>query len=263
MKATIITPTFNARDFIVACVENAAAQGEVVAEHIVADGGSTDGTAELVAELQRTHPKLRLLPGPDKGQSDAMNKATALATGEVIGILNADDYYEPGAVAKGVGVLARYGGPALVCGDCRILGPTGETLLVNRPRDLRPEALLQDSWLFPIPANPAAYFYTRDVHDIVGGYDVDDSFAMDCEFLLTCAERVRMIYVPELWGNFRQIPGAKTFDDKDGPARVTALIERHKRGLTPAQHRRMRRVRAWREARFRAGQRLRRLGLRR
>ena len=158
MRASIITPTFNAVGFIRACVENAAAQGDVVAEHIVADGGSTDGTVELVRELQETYPKLRFLPGPDRGQSDAMNKATDLAIGEVIGILNADDFYEPGAVARGVAELAKLDMPALVCGDCRILDEHGATRLINRPTDLRPEALLQDSWLFPIPANPSAYF---------------------------------------------------------------------------------------------------------
>lgn len=263
MRVSIITPTFNAVNFITGCVENTAAQGDVVLEHIVADGASTDGTVELVEKLRRTHPRLRLLPGPDRGQSDAMNKATAIARGDVIGILNADDFYEPGAVAAGAAALARAHAPAFVCGDCRILDQDGEVRLINRPRDLRPEALLQDHWLFPLPANPSAYFYTRDVHEIVGGYDVDDGFAMDCDFVLKCAERVRMIYVPQLWGNFRYIPGCKTFDDPDGARRVTALMERHKRDLTRVQRRRMKWIRARREARFRAGNVLRRFGVHR
>jgi glycosyltransferase involved in cell wall biosynthesis len=263
MRVSIITPTFNASRFIDACVENVVQQGEIVLEHIIADGGSTDGTVERIVALQATHRHIRLLPGPDRGQSDAMNKATALASGAVIGILNVDDFYEPGVVSKAAEILRRIAKPALVCGDCRIIDQADETIMINRPADLRPRALLQDSWLFPIPANPAAYFYTREVHDIVGGYDVDDSHAMDCGFLLSCAERVKMIYVPEHWGNFRYIPGAKTFEDRSGAARVTELIEQHKRHLSGSQIRKMRRLRQWRELRFKAGSALRRLKLRR
>lgn len=261
MRASIITPTFNARGFVAACIDNVANQGDVVLEHIIADGGSTDGTVELIEELRRRHPHLRLLPGPDRGQSDAMNKATAAATGEVIGILNADDFYEPEAVKRGVATLAKVGQPALVCGDCRMLNKAGQTIQINRPKDLSPEAFLQNSWMFPLPINPAAYFYTRDVHGIVGGYDVDDSHAMDCGFLLTAAERVKMIYVPELWGNFRFIPGAKTFEDRSGASRVEALMRTHQALLTSEQWQRMHRARRWREWLLAIQNRLQRVGL--
>ncbi len=243
-KASIVTPTFNAASYIDACVRNVVEQGDVVVEHIIADGGSTDGTVERVRELMKTVPHLRFIPGPDRGQSDAMNKATAMATGDVVSVLNADDFYQPEAVARGVAVLATMKGPAMVVGDCEIIDLDGRRVHFNRPTDMRLESLLCDSYLLPFPANPSAYFYSRAVHDLVGGYDVDDHYAMDADFILKCLAKVEVRYVPGHWGNFRLIPGAKTHDDDSSAARLTALIERHKRLLTDAQRRRMERI--WR-----------------
>ena len=240
MRAYIITPTFNAAPFIRACVENVAAQGDSVVEHIIADGGSTDGTVALVEELQRDHPHLRLLPGPDKGQSDAMNKATAIATGEVIGILNADDFYEPGAVAEAVALLSRQSTPAFVAGDCLIIDENGTMKSWNRPSDLRVENLLTHNASRPLPANPSAYFYHREVHDIVGGYDVDNHFAMDIDFVLGAAANVHMQYIARHWGNFRLIPGCKSFENKDGQDPVAPLLALHLAKVTPQRRRRYR-----------------------
>ena len=262
MNISIITPTFNAIKFIDACVANVQSQGEVVLEHLIADGGSTDGTVERIGELSRTNSKIRFLAGPDGGQSDAMNKATAVARGDAIGILNVDDFYEPGVVARGVAELSTLSRPGLVAGDCRILDGNGRTITWNRPTDLRIEALLLNSHHFAIPANPSAYFYHREVHDIVGGYDVDDHYSMDAEFLFRCAERVETRYVAEHWGNFRLIPGAKTFDDGRGPQRVRELVERHVARLTPRQRLTMRRIWRTKQARIVVGRFLRRVGLR-
>lgn len=241
MQASVITPTFNAVRFIDECVHNVLSQGDVVLEHIVVDGGSSDGTIERIEALAARFPHIRYLPGPDRGQSDAMNKGTAAASGDVVVILNVDDYFQPQAVARGVASLARFHRPGLVVGDCHILDESGTIIYNNRPKDMRLESLLLDSYLFPIPANPSAYFYHREVHDIVGGFDVDDHYSMDVEFLLTCLERVPVRYVPEHWGNFRLIPGAKTHDDKASAKRITEVIDRHKRSLTPLQRLKMRR----------------------
>lgn len=248
MRASIITPTFNAERFIDDCVGNVVAQGDVVLEHIIVDGGSTDGTIEKLLQLQKKHPHIRYLPGPDRGQSDAMNKASATAKGEAIGILNVDDYYEPGAVARGLHCLQAFGRPAMVVGDCHIVDESGKVVYINRPKDMRLESLLLDSYLLPIPANPSAYFYSREVHDLVGGYDPEDHYAMDADFIFKCLARIPVRYYSEHWGNFRLIPGAKTHDDPRSAQRLTELIARHKEGLTPRQHSKMRRI--WRVRRF-------------
>lgn len=94
MKVSIITPSYNYAHFIRQAIESSA-QGGADVEHIVMDGGSSDGTREVLAEFG---DKVIWRSEPDGGQSDALNKALAHATGDVIGWLNADDLYLPGAI---------------------------------------------------------------------------------------------------------------------------------------------------------------------
>lgn len=104
MKITIITVVLNGAATIRNCIESVRSQSHP-AEHIVIDGCSTDGTLEILDGYR--HCIARLVSAPDRGIYDAMNKGIALATGEVIGILNADDFYAgPGVLAKVAGVFA-------------------------------------------------------------------------------------------------------------------------------------------------------------
>lgn len=91
MKFSVITVCWNAAETIGDTLASVAAQIGPEVEHIIIDGGSTDGTLEIVERFAR--PGLRVLSGPDKGIYDAMNKGLALATGDAIGFLNADDFY--------------------------------------------------------------------------------------------------------------------------------------------------------------------------
>ena len=240
MRASIITPTFNAASFIDGCVANVAAQGSSVAEHVIVDGGSTDGTVEKVQALMAAHPHLRFIPGPDKGQADAMNKGTKAAKAEVIGFLNVDDFYEPGAVADALQELATFRRPGIVIGDCRIVDEDGNTIRWNRPKNVRIQSLLQMALIDRIPANPSAYFYHRDVHDIVGGYDMQNHYSMDVDFVLGAARLTSARYVPKHWGNFRMTSACKTFKNASGAVEdikdpLPPILERHLRALRPVQ----------------------------
>lgn len=244
MRASIITPTLDAAGFIDACVANVAAEGAAVYEHIVVDGGSRDGTPERVAALMRANPGLRLIHAPGLRQSAAMNLGTEAARGEVVGILNADDYYQPGAVARGIASLAPGSAPAFVAGECLIVDPADRPLLWNRADDLRLESLLLGWTVAQFPCNPSCYFYHREVHALVGGYDVDDDYQMDFDFVLKCARRVTMRHVREHWGNFRLRPGTRTAGDKHAVGRRAAIIARHVAGLDPGQCSAMARIAA-------------------
>ena len=241
MKASIITPTMNSLNFIDACISNVARQGDAVCEHIIADGGSSDGKIERVIELARIHSHLKLLRGPDRGQSDVMNKATEIANGEVIGILNVDDFYEDGVIPAALKIMQAMSRPCIVVGKCRVLDENGATRYWNCPADLRLESLLLGWSYAPYPCNPSAYFYTKQVHTLVGGYDVEDHYAMDFDFILSCISVAEARYVDAHWGNFRLVPGCKTYEDTEtGPQRVREIIEKHRRRLPAAQRMRMR-----------------------
>lgn len=92
---SIITAVLNARTFIRDVIQNICDQRGVAVEHIVLDGGSTDGTREILAE----YPHLRLIAEPDRGAHDALNKGVAMARGEIIGFVNADDLCGTGLLA--------------------------------------------------------------------------------------------------------------------------------------------------------------------
>src|SRR5262245_30454330 len=105
MKVSIITPSLNQAQFIERSIQSVLAQQWRPLEHMVFDGGSTDGTLDI---LKKYNGQLRWVSEPDNGQSDAVNKGIRTATGDVIGWLNSDDIYYPGAVKLAVEFLAAH-----------------------------------------------------------------------------------------------------------------------------------------------------------
>lgn len=93
---SVVTPSFNHGEFIGDTIESVLGQGVEAIEHIIVDGGSTDATNEVLSR----YPHLRLMQGPDRGQSDALNKGFASARAPIVCWLNADDYLLPGVVEK-------------------------------------------------------------------------------------------------------------------------------------------------------------------
>jgi glycosyltransferase involved in cell wall biosynthesis len=178
MKFSIITVSFNAAATIAATLESVASQAFCDVEHIVIDGGSIDGTQDLVRAALR--PGDRFVSEPDEGLYDAMNKGIALATGGVIGILNADDVF------AGNDVLDRVAKTFDRCGTDAVLGDVGffregfPDKIVRRYDSgyFRPERI---AWGI-MPAHPGMYL-TRAAYDQVGRYRTDFRIAADFEFV--------------------------------------------------------------------------------
>ena len=97
MKVSIVTPSFDQGQFIERALQSVAGQTGAQIEHVVVDGGSTDKTVEI---LKRFSPPVRWVSEKDKGQADAVNKGIRATDGEIIGWLNSDDVYYPGAIAR-------------------------------------------------------------------------------------------------------------------------------------------------------------------
>ena len=97
MKVSIVTPSFNQGQFILRTLESVASQSGAEIEHVVFDGGSTDETVNI---LKGFKPPVRWVSRRDKGQTDAVNQGIRATAGEIIGWLNSDDVYYPGAIEK-------------------------------------------------------------------------------------------------------------------------------------------------------------------
>jgi hypothetical protein len=131
--------------------------------------------------------------------------------------LNADDFYEPGALRRVLEMIESLPGPRFIVGACNVLTTGDKLSFVNRPRILRFEHLMVDDERWPFPVNPAAYFYPKAVHELVGPYSLEEHQVMDLEFVLAVVQAIEPLYVDVVLGNMRRIEGTKTFNSiRDG-----------------------------------------------
>lgn len=140
MRFSVLTPSFNYAQYLGMAIASVSGQAGDP-EHVVMDGGSTDSTRHL---LESAPSNVRWRSEPDRGQSDALNKALDMATGDIIGWLNADDYYLAGAFEAVAAVFARHPEVDVVHGDCVFVDadqrfvrlgagyPTSRRVLANR-----------------------------------------------------------------------------------------------------------------------------------
>ncbi len=235
---SIITPVYNGEKFIEFCIRNVIAQNSPLVEHIIIDGGSTDRTVEIIKQYAENYPHIRWLSEKDEGQSHAMNKGIKMARGEILGILNADDFYEPNVLNRILDLFGELLEPDLLVGNCNLWDDEEKITYINKPKDLRIGSLLFERSDFPY--NPSAYFYHKSLHQKVGLYKVDEHYGMDIDFLIKAIQVAKVKYMDEIWGNYRHIEGTKTFINKQSDQ----YDNRHKRILL--EHRRkLPLIRAW------------------
>jgi hypothetical protein len=203
-RVSIVTPAFNAMPYLKENIESVLAQDYPNLEHIIMDGGSSDGSLELL----RQYPHLTWRSEPDRGQSHALNKAFALASGEIIGWLNADDTYQPGAVDTAVAYLLAHPEADLVYSDLQIIDQQGQGIGYTRAQPFDLARQLLDNQV----KQPTA-FMRRAVLDHLQGVNEDYHYVMDRELWLRAGLRFRLVYLPgRVLANFRLIPGTKTYE---------------------------------------------------
>lgn len=231
---SVITPVYRGAAFLARCIGNVRAQGlGGRVEHVVMDGGSQDGSVDILRRCAGRDTRLVWRSERDAGQSDAMNKGTAIARGAIIGALNVDDEYLPGALAAALDAFEGLDEPSLVIGDCEVVDENGALLFVNRPRA---RSLFGLAIGLSHPINPAAYFYHRSLHALAGGYDPSDHYSLDLDFLYRAMQRANVVYLPRTLGRFRVAPGTKTYADQaHASARLRRLQHVYSRALPLGQ----------------------------
>ncbi len=117
-KISIITPSWNQGPFIERTIRSVLEQGYPNLEYIVMDGGSTDGTIDI---LRKYEGRLTWVSDKDKGQADAINKGITRSTGDIIAYLNSDDIYETGALRKAADHFSAHPDDRWLTGQCRII----------------------------------------------------------------------------------------------------------------------------------------------
>lgn len=225
---SIITPVYNGEKFIESCLQVVIDQKCLEVEHIIVDGGSSDKTVDIIKDKANQYPHIRWISEKDRGQSDALNKGIAMAQGQIIGVLNVDDFYEVNLLNRICEIFQTLPEPSFIVGNCNIYNQEDKLIYINKPTRLRTidlllERRINDDGIIDasFPVNPSAYFYHKSLHQQIGLYKVEDHYLMDLDFLLKAVASSHVKYFNETWGNYRYYPGTKTFDDS---ARGTSVV---------------------------------------
>ena len=190
---SVVTPCLDPGPRLSRCIESVRNQTYGNVEHVIMDGGSTDGTVKLL----RSSSVSRWVSEPDRGQTDALNKGFALCTGELLGWVAADDTLTPTAIEAVVRALAVDCDAGWAYGDVRVDEP-GRTWVFRPP----PNLSMRDFELNNPLAQPGA-FLRREALSSVGPLDESLHFAMDMELWMRLVKRgISGAYVPEILATF-------------------------------------------------------------
>lgn len=198
LRVSLITVCYNAAKTIGATLESVRRQRNVAIEYHIVDGASTDGTQDViraaVPALEAAGVTVRYTSEPDRGLYDAINKGVARATGDLVGILNADDVFDSEDVLAEVVTAFADGSLEAVYGDVRFVrGSSEKTIRYYSSRHWKP---WMHNWGY-MPAHPTVYV-RRSVFDRFGAYRSDYAISADFEWMVRvfCRGRVVRRYLP-------------------------------------------------------------------
>jgi glycosyltransferase involved in cell wall biosynthesis len=193
MRLSLVTACFNAETTIADTVRSVGRQVGVEVEHLIMDGASHDATVAVARSC--AHPGVRIFSEPDAGVYDAMNRGIALATGEVIGFLNADDYLVDERVLATVARPFQDPRVDAVFGDLEYITPDDARVVRYwRSSPYRPGAFAR-GWLPPHPT----FFTRRSVYQCLGDFDLSYGTAADFDLMnrFFTRGRIRSVYLPK------------------------------------------------------------------
>jgi glycosyltransferase involved in cell wall biosynthesis len=217
---TIITPSYNRAGMIETAIQSVLSQDYPQVEHIIIDGGSTDGTLDVL----KKYPQLKVVSEPDTGMYDALNKGLDLATGEIITFLNSDDYYAPDVFSKIANIFADKNIDAVV-GLAGIVYQTEDThqdIVLYQPG--QGDSLLSHTILEMPIFN--AYFFSKHVFHDIGKFNTRYQIAADRDFMIRFASgnfKTCVVDYPVYY--YLQHSDSMTIDYTD--AKYRAIVDEH------------------------------------
>ncbi|MFM2208282.1 MAG: hypothetical protein RL213_2257 [Bacteroidota bacterium] len=202
-KITIVTPSLNQVRFIEETILSVIHQGYPALEFIVIDGGSNDGTTEILQSYEE-HIDF-WCSEKDKGQSDAVNKGFSKATGELMTWLCSDDLLEPGALESVAALYKKHPEGGLFVGRCRIFGDRRKESKLTPPSED-----IAGHCLAGVPFAQPASFFTRKAFERCGPLDTMLHYGMDFALFQKIALEFDIITDENVWASYRIHTGSKT-----------------------------------------------------
>ena len=191
MRISIITICYNSADTIEDTIKSVIAQNYSDLEYIIIDGGSEDGTLDIVEKYKDKIAKV--VSEPDKGIYDAMNKGIGVASGEVVGILNSDDFYHHDTVLLEVAKLFESSKAGAVYGNISYVDRDDKDKEVRfwRAGEYK-KFKLNSGWIMPHPA----FFVRKSLYQNYGKFNLDFRIAADYELMLRfLLKGINMVYI--------------------------------------------------------------------
>lgn len=221
MKISIVTVAYNSSKTLESTIRSVLAQTYKDIEYIVVDGGSDDGSPAILSQYEQEYGgRMRWVSEQDKGIYDAMNKGIAMATGDVVGILNSDDYFTSNDVIKKM--VSSFSQPEVdaVYGDVHFVREGALDKVVR----YYSSKMFSPFWLrfgF-MPAHPS-FYVRREVYEKAGGYKTDYQIGADFEMMVRLfkVHKLRAKYLPMDFVTMR-VGGAST---KNLRSHITLLRE--------------------------------------
>ncbi len=222
---TIVTPCLNAARYVEQTILSVLEQDYPGIEYIVMDGGSTDGTIDI---LRKYEHKLHWESGPDCGTPDAVNRGFALGKGEILAFLNADDVYHPQAVSTAVHGLRENPDAAGVYGDAWWIDENDARIAPYPVRDFDRSLLERECFI----CQPASFF-RRQPFENTGGLDPNFNLTFDYDFWLRLTRTFSMRRIDGMLADSRMHQANKTLGQRDRVFRETFQVLKRDCGYVP------------------------------
>ncbi len=195
---SIITPSFNRIKFLEPCLQSILAQNYPNIEHVIVDGGSTDGTVDVLARYQKEYPhKIRYISEPDRGAGEALNKGLALAKGDIFSFLCSDDLLVvPEAIKTVVNFFHNNQMVCFVYGRCTYVDEQVNVLYTSELREVTLDILINEDNYIPFPSA----FFKREVIQRVGPFD---TYGNDLFYMIKVARSYQIYSMDNVLSLFR------------------------------------------------------------
>lgn len=207
-KISLVTPSYNQGSFIEETIESVVSQEYPNLEYIIIDGKSTDNSVDIIKRYSRYiyHWSSK----PDAGQTEALLKGFAKATGEIFCWLNSDDVLEPGTLFEVADFFENKPEAEIVYGNATWIDKDSKILRSKKEHEFNQFVFLYDHNYIPQPST----FWRRGLYEKVGGLNPEVSVAMDTDFWIRCLQHTKFYHVNKQWSRMRYHEEAKTHPTK-------------------------------------------------
>lgn len=210
---SIVMPCWNVVDYIERSIRSVIEQDYPRFELFIKDGGSTDGTLDIIKNYAKKHPKkIKWASNKDKGQTDAINYGLKRVKGEILTYLNADDVYKPGTLNKIGNYFTDNKNTKWVYGMCDIIDGDDKIIRewITRYKNLWLKNYSYVTLLIVNYISQMTVFWRREAWQKTGDLDINQKYVMDYDYWLRLGKKYKPGFIPEYIASFRIIPTTKS-----------------------------------------------------